>query len=240
MAGKRPKPTDRDRKTARIGGDAPEHEERHLGGGSEAGTVSAGLVAGGEGGWRESVMKAGMARRRYSPVVRFIIRQLLRPALLAGIAQPEALLFLGTVAQRVGKEALAQRLLLRAVEADPQRAAGNGRLGEPLLVAGRFVEAEAAFRKRLGDDTKETAAQFGLAVALQGQGRLSEAEKTLRYALKDQPEEPALNALLGSVLLATGRHDEALKICKRQIERTPNDAKAHSNLGNVLTMMGQS
>jgi protein O-GlcNAc transferase len=240
MAGKRQKPTDRDRKAARIGGDALEHEERHLGGGGEAGTVSAGLVAGGEGGWRESVMKAGMARRRYSPAVRFLIRQLLRPALLAGIAQPVALVFLGTVARSVGKEALGEALLGRAVAADPQRAAGNGRLGEPLLVAGHFVEAEAAFRKRLAADPEEPAAQFGLAVALRGQGRAAEAEKAIRYALKGQPDDPALNALLGSVLLATGRHDEALKICRRQIERTPNDAKAHSNLGNVLTTMGRS
>ncbi|MBI4969782.1 MAG: tetratricopeptide repeat protein [Rhodospirillales bacterium] len=234
------------RKTGKIEGRAAtgdddfEIEERHLDrAGTELDSVSAGLMAGAEGSWRASVMKAGLARRRYSPFVRFLIRQLLRPRLLKGISQPDALLFLGTVAQSVGKEALGEELLLRAADADPQRAAAHGRLAEALLVQGHQAEAEAAFRKRLAVDPKEVAAQLGLAIALQGQGRLAEAERTLRYALKEQPDEPNLSSLLGSLLLASGRREEALKLCRRLVELRPTDASALSNLGNVLTVLGR-
>lgn len=240
MAGKERTRARSERRAARPDGDDLEIEERHLDrAGSDLESVSVGLVAGAQGGWRAGVMKAGLARRRYSPITRFIIRQLLRPRLLAGIGQPDALLFLGTVAQSVGKEALGEDLLLRAAEADPKRAALHGRLAEALLVKGHPVEAEAAFRKRLTADPKEVAAQMGLAIALQGQGRLADAEKSIRFALKDQPDEPTLISMLGSLLLASGRREEAFKICHRLVAERPDDALAHANLGNVLTVMGR-
>lgn len=86
--------------------------------------------------------------------------------------------------------------------APAQPAAAEGPDPAALLAAGRYVEAEAAYRKQGAGNGSQPALDLALAKSLLGQGKGRQAEQLLT-GLADSPEAAAAQALLPLVGLLT-------------------------------------
>ncbi len=103
--------------------------------------------------------------------------------------------------------------------------------------AGRFVEAEAAYRKLLeAEDSFDALNNLGN--ILRVQHRLDEAEQMYRRALLSQPNSPEPYCNLGLLLAEQGQLDEAIRLYQRGLVLAPNMAAMHFNLGNAYSLQG--
>lgn len=167
----------------------------------------------------------------------------------------EVHLLLAQVYFRAGeRQKAAREELLAAAYPDPTRAADpvveamqaeavNSRAytqqGLRFVKAGRFAEAEEAFRQVLAIRPGNARDYANLGGALARQGKLEEAIGSYRQALELEPEDPwTLNNLAlaladrGELEAAAARLDEALQI-------DPAYAEAHLNLGLVRSGQGR-
>lgn len=96
-------------------------------------------------------------------------------------------------------------------QANADRPEAQMNLGVFYADAGRFGEAEAAYRAALKLRPDFTPAYANLADSLREQGRDADAERLLRAALKQFPKQPELRHALGLLLVRAQRLPEALK-----------------------------
>jgi type IV pilus biogenesis/stability protein PilW len=113
--------------------------------------------------------------------------------------------------------------------------------GQILFLAGRYEEAEQAFRKALERDSYLTDARNNLGVLFDKTGRKSEAEEQFRKALTDPaystPEKTYLN--LGLMYASEGRRDEAIRELRKSVEIAPKYFRAHYELASQLEATGK-
>ncbi len=147
-----------------------------------------------------------------------------------------ALNLLGTIATRVGENALAADSFSKAAALNPTDAAVHINHGVALRNQGRLDEAIASYGRAIDIDPAIAAAHNNLGNALKDQGNLDEALAAYRRATEaDATYAEAFNNL-GMVLRSRQDLDEAITSFRRAIEINPRFAHAHNNLGHALGM----
>jgi tetratricopeptide (TPR) repeat protein len=132
----------------------------------------------------------------------------------------EAYFNLGTLEQKEGNDAEAERLLRSAIQLDPKRLGSHGRLGVLLHKRGRHLEAESEFRLCIETDPSDYFSHLYLANTLGVQGRETEAEQQYRTAIGLRPgQEPAIK-LFANYLESLSRTEEAAEL-RSQLSRKP-------------------
>ena len=124
-----------------------------------------------------------------------------------------------------------------------ERRGGSGHALEAALQlhrAGRFPEAERAYRQLLRIDPECLEALHLLGRLAHSQGRTDEAIGLLEQALELQPGNVAALNDLGNLLHEAGKLEEATAVFRNLLRRRPRDAVAHNNLGVVLQDQGRS
>ncbi len=126
-----------------------------------------------------------------------------------------------------------------AMEAEAVSSQAFTRRGRALAEAGRYAEAEAAFRRVLAIRAGTARDHSNLGAALAGQGELVAAVAEFEKALAIDPEETySLNNL---ALALAGRGDLAGAAARleRAVALDPAYAEAHHNLGLVRARQGR-
>lgn len=109
--------------------------------------------------------------------------------------------------------------------------------GNRHFAAGRFAQAESAYREALGLRPDDLAVQYNLANALIRLGRLPEALATIDFALTKNPEATLTTRLLYSAGNAALQGDDlqrALAAYQQVLRLDPDDQDAKANLELVL------
>jgi len=121
----------------------------------------------------------------------------------------------------------------------PARAQDEGRA---LLEAGKYVEAEVAFRTQLEDAPGNLEARLGLASAQLGQGKFQEAEATVDEVRRTSPDDPRVLLALARVyfthanelrqeempssLSIRTRYNDTVELCTRVLALDSNNLEA--------------
>lgn len=99
--------------------------------------------------------------------------------------------------------------------------------------------AESYLRQAVGINSKNPAAHFSLAVALENEGKIPDAIAEYRRAIEIRPSYALAHKNLGVLLIKQKDIDAALTECRLAIAWDPLDAAAHNNLGAALKEQGQ-
>ncbi len=113
----------------------------------------------------------------------------------------------------------ALRELVAAQEFNADRAEGLLNLGNLQVELGRFVEAEATYRRAIEQHPEFAPAYVNLADLYRQAGREGEAESLLRRGIAVEPRDAGLRHALGLSLVRSGRLDEALTLLREAGER---------------------
>jgi tetratricopeptide (TPR) repeat protein/mono/diheme cytochrome c family protein len=119
--------------------------------------------------------------------------------------------------------------LREAVKLDPSHLRHYD-VGRVLLVARRFTEAEATFRRALELKPDFVEGLYGLGVAFDGQGKLSEAENVYTRALQLNLDFADAHFNLARVLTTEGKFADAIAHYKEVLRLRPDDGEAKSAL----------
>ena len=112
-------------------------------------------------------------------------------------------------------------------------------LGWAELERNRADDAIKQFVQALEMEPRDSASQFGLAVAYRRKGMLEEAGVELEKVRELDAKFPALALEKGRLAEATGDMDGAVVSYREALEESPKDASLKSRLGAVLVLTGQ-
>lgn len=124
-------------------------------------------------------------------------------------------------------KALARQLELVAEE--PGAASGHNDLGNLLLLAGRYEEAEEAYRRAIELDPGDTGPRFNLGVLQQQMGKNRAASETYRELLERAPQHAWANYQLGVLLAERGQREQAIDRYARAFAADPSLTFAQYN-----------
>jgi predicted O-linked N-acetylglucosamine transferase (SPINDLY family) len=164
-----------------------------------------------------------------------IYRQILQVA----PEQPDALYFLGVLAQQAGQPTVAADYIHKAITRKPHVAEFHDALGESYRAQGKLADAIAHYQRALALKPDCAEAAYHLAVACQQQGRRAEALTQYQQVLTLRPPFPELHNNLGVALQELGKLDEAVAHLREALALQPGFAEAYYNLANVLKAQGR-
>ena len=121
----------------------------------------------------------------------------------------------------------------------PKSYALHLRLGAAYLAAGRYAEAESAFRDLVEAGDPLPTGYIGLAQVLLRTGRAEEAATELGEAQKRLGPKFLVSYFRGLALDRAGKSSEALGAFREAVRLNPNNAEAHLNLGKTELAQGQ-
>lgn len=147
--------------------------------------------------------------------------------------QPDALHVLGLICYQTKRLDESIEHLSRALAIDGKNESYRHNLGLSLCAAGRWAEAEAAFRLLLEHAAGKVDYQVALGQALLRQDKPAEAEEFLRAAVERQPRSFAAVSQLAAALEEQGNARDAEAYYRRALE-IDETAAVYINLGNVL------
>ncbi len=105
--------------------------------------------------------------------------------------------------------------------------------------AGRFAEAEAAYRKILEIKPDFAEAHNNLGNALSDQGKLALAEACYERAMDLKPDYAEAHNNLGNALKDQGKLERAVACYEQALAFRADYAEVHNNLGNALRQLGK-
>jgi len=164
---------------------------------------------------------------------------LYRQILTAQPDHPDALHYLGLLAQQVGKIEIAVELIERALSIRPDYVEALINLGNALKSQGRFEEAVAKYQSALALQPENADGYYNLGNALEAMGRLDDAAASYRQAVTLKPDDIEARINLGNVLKDLGRLDDAAASYRQALLLKPHYAYTHINIGNVLKDQGR-
>ncbi|MGD0744517.1 MAG: tetratricopeptide repeat protein [Verrucomicrobiota bacterium] len=113
--------------------------------------------------------------------------------------------------------------------------------GVALTAAGRFVEAETAYRRALQLDATDFKAWNNLAgILFDARNKPKEAVQCMQQALKIDPQNKVGWANLTSMVGRLGRHDKALEFAERALRLDPNFVEAHLHKAAAAKSLGRT
>jgi predicted Zn-dependent protease len=129
--------------------------------------------------------------------------------------------------------------LLEALKLSPETSRDTLLAAELAEAADQPDAAEAAYRRVLAKDDKNTEAEAGLAHVLMAKNQYAEAETVVRKALEQSPDDPALTAELARALAAQNK-GEALPLLQKLHEAHPADDNITRMLADVTAEAGEA
>jgi tetratricopeptide (TPR) repeat protein len=147
---------------------------------------------------------------------------------------PRLLHLLGTVLLQKKNLNDAIPLLQRAAAAAGNVAEVHFTLADALRFAGRFAEAEQAYRKTLQIRALFPSAHNGLGLALVQQNKVDSAILSWQRAIQLKSDYAEAHANLGAALAQQKKYKEASEVLRKAVQLKPNFAPAHNNLANVF------
>ncbi|MGW0970254.1 tetratricopeptide repeat protein [Streptomyces sp. NPDC002516] len=117
------------------------------------------------------------------------------------------------------------------VRHDPTNSSAHNNLGNCFAGAGRWADAEDAFRQALRHDPTNSSAHNNLGNCLFETGRLAEAEDAYRQALRHDPTNSDAHNGLGFCHGETERLAEAEDAFRQALRHDPTNSSAHNGLG---------
>lgn len=158
-------------------------------------------------------------------------------ALIPG--HPDALHFMGLLANEQGSHADALRLIAHSVELVPDHAGYRTNFGNALSAAGRLEDAEHHYRKALALDPDRPDALNGYAVLCAGLGRFADAEGIFLKLLQSDPDFKGARLNLARLYVRLGRIEEATEQSCEVLARDPDSAPARETLGYAYCKLGR-
>ncbi len=151
-----------------------------------------------------------------------------------GIEDHRVLSNYAIILKNQGNLEVAERLLRKAIQMNPNFANAHLNLANTLEVLGKYDESVNFLKNAIKLDPHSEIAYSNLGNVLNNLGKFKEAEKFLLKAIEIKPN--AFNAYnnLGNTLQELGELRKAETYYRKALEINPNSAKIHSNLGNIL------
>ena len=112
-------------------------------------------------------------------------------------------------------------------------------LGDLLLRASRFNEAETHLQRSLELDPHFTLSQISLGILRMQQKRLPEARKLLESAIANDPSNYLGHLCYGNILGQEEQLEEAIKAYQQAIRLRPDVARPYSDLGYAYLNLGR-
>jgi len=129
----------------------------------------------------------------------------------------------GYRALRAGQLDLAEKLLTRATQLDPEHGSAFNNLGLVRLEQARLEDAVSAFRRQIAIDPDHAYAHNNLGRALRRQGKTALAVASFRRQIAIDPEDPWAHRNLGLALEDFGDVEGAIAAYQRHLEIDPLD-----------------
>ena len=149
-----------------------------------------------------------------------------------------ALLYtLGDAYLRAGQAEKARKIFQGLLDEEPDSSQYHAAMGNALIAAGRFEEAEAAYRKAIENDFPGKEGMFlnKMGHACMLAGAHGKAESAFRRAAAASGEEPIFRCDLGDALVMLGRMDEAFRAYGDAVSVNPAfEGTYYNRLGNRL------
>jgi Flp pilus assembly protein TadD len=125
-----------------------------------------------------------------------------------------------------------------AAAVTPPSATGHINLGNALLEAGRYPEAEAELAAAVALGPNDPRPYLNLAIIARQRGAPARAMDLLRHALALAPKDARIYSNLGSLLDDRGEKAEARSLLEKAVQLRPDLAEARINLGVLLAQAG--
>ena len=150
----------------------------------------------------------------------------------------QALIFMGSEAEKKQRYAEAKELFDRVLTIKPNALEGHYNLGIVLDDMGRTDEAIVEMKKALAIKEDQADAHILMSWFLDEKGKLDEAVAELREAVKIAPDDFRAHQNLGNVLVKQGHLDEAIQQYGEAIKLKADDPKTFVALGNAQGRRG--
>ena len=124
------------------------------------------------------------------------------------------------------------------IAANPKSYALQLRLGAAYLAAGRYSEAENAFRTLVAADDPLPTSYVGLAQTLLREGRAEGAASELATAQQKIGQSFLLSYFMGLALERAGKRQEAISAYRDAIQQNPASSEAHLGIGKLELASG--
>ena len=157
-----------------------------------------------------------------------------RQALARDPNNPRLLHLLGTVLLQKKNLNDAIPLLQRAAAGVGNVAEVHFTLADALRFAGRFTEAEKAYRKTLEIRALHPSAHNGLGLTLVQQNKVDSAIVSWQRAIQLKSDYAEAHANLGAALAQQEKYKDAATVLRRAVQLKPQFPPGHNNLANVL------
>jgi tetratricopeptide (TPR) repeat protein len=105
--------------------------------------------------------------------------------------------------------------------------------------AGRFEEAEEAFRGMLQIDPEYTPALMRLGLVYNALSRFEDAARNIRRVIERQPTNALAHEILAEALYGGKNYEEAVAAADRALKLSPNSPEAHYFAGLARASLGQ-
>ena len=151
----------------------------------------------------------------------------------------DALHVLGVLAAQMGDCERADRLLARAVQANPSHAAAHNNRGNVLKALKQPGAAVASYDQAIALKPDYADAYYNRGVALQELGQFDAAVASYDAAIALAPGNAEAHNNRGTALAALAQHEAAALSYGRAIALRPDYAEAHCNRGLALQKLGQ-
>jgi len=141
---------------------------------------------------------------------------------------------LAVVATDMGDLVAAEHEWREVVRAAPRYRQGWRGLGETLIRAGRFLDAETIAEELAGDEAIRTEGLLLKSRVAVAKGQFADARTALDSAVTENPDDLEVLRNRCQFLFAHGEPADAETALKALISHDPDDASAHHNLGTLL------
>jgi tetratricopeptide (TPR) repeat protein len=149
-----------------------------------------------------------------------------------------SLVNLADIAVAEGDPEQAYVLLLRAVDAEPDRAYPYSYLGYYLQEHGRLAEAQTAYERALAIE-EDALTHYRLGMLWLHQGNASQAGAHFTKAVKRDPDDHKSLYQLALLATAGGKTTDAVRYLQRLTRLTPHHAEVFLRLGKLYMQLGQ-
>lgn len=154
--------------------------------------------------------------------------------------EPQALHFLGVIANQTGDLANAQMLISRALEINPLLPDACNNLGNILLDLGKTEDAIVCYQAELKKNPQHFDALFNLANLFLKHGQFRNATEHYLKAIEVNPHNADAFNDLGMAIQNLGDIDAAIGYYHQSIALKADHADANNNLGVALVLHGKA
>ena len=130
-----------------------------------------------------------------------------------------------------GQSDRALQMLTESLRKNPEFADGYKMRGQAFMQKKQFADAEAAYRRALAMQPKDSSVSYQLGMALLAQGRTNDSLELFNRLAAENPRSYDAQMGVGAVAELQGNFQLAFDAFDRATNLAPRDSQAYSNLG---------